>query len=148
MTHYYDECCQLSPYISNTFSRESPKFQTDFHVSKRSPRHSKDLLGKLIDLEIQIFWVWSPPCAAGLVPTHTHRERDTQTHTHIHIRPHHQLGAVDTKGPWKWVLDWYTHTHASTHTHTYVYTYTHTLTHTHINMHAHTHTHTYTHAHS
>jgi len=29
---------QESPYISNTFSRESPKFQTGFHVSKRTPR--------------------------------------------------------------------------------------------------------------
>jgi len=42
-----------SPYISNTFSRESPNLQTNFHVSKRSPRHSKDRSGKLIDLEIQ-----------------------------------------------------------------------------------------------
>ena len=50
-----------SPYISDTFSRESPKFQTDFHVSKRSPRHSKDLSGKWIDLEIQFCWFWSPP---------------------------------------------------------------------------------------
>jgi len=41
-----------SPYMSNTFSRESPQFQINFHVSKRSPRHSKDLSGKLIDLEI------------------------------------------------------------------------------------------------
>jgi len=39
--------------VSNTFSRESPKLQTHFHVSKRSPRHSKDL--NLSDLEIQIF---------------------------------------------------------------------------------------------
>jgi len=31
-----------SPYKSNTFSRELPKFQTGFHVSKRSLRHSKD----------------------------------------------------------------------------------------------------------
>jgi len=46
-----------SPYISNTFSRESPKFQTSFQRSKRSPRHSKDLSGKLIDLEIEIFQV-------------------------------------------------------------------------------------------
>ena len=34
---------QESPYISNTFSRESPNFHTSFHVNKRSPRHSKDL---------------------------------------------------------------------------------------------------------
>ena len=52
---------QESPYISNKFSRESLKFQTSFHVSKRSPCHSKDLSGKLIDLEIQIFEVSSPP---------------------------------------------------------------------------------------
>jgi len=44
-----------SPYISNTFSRESPNFQANSHVSKRNPRHSKDLTGKLLDLEIQIF---------------------------------------------------------------------------------------------
>jgi len=44
-----------SPYISNSFSRESPNFHTSFHVWKRSPRHSKDLSGKLIDLEVQIF---------------------------------------------------------------------------------------------
>ena len=44
-----------SPYKSHTFSRESPKFQTQFHMRKRSPRRSKDLSGKLIDLEIQIF---------------------------------------------------------------------------------------------
>jgi len=40
-----------------------------FHVSKRSCRNSKDLSGKRIDLEIQIFWVWSPPwvgrCRSG-----------------------------------------------------------------------------------
>jgi len=29
-----------SPYMSKTFSRESPEFLVDFHVSKRSPRHS------------------------------------------------------------------------------------------------------------
>jgi len=44
------------PYISNTFSRESQKFQTGFHVNKRSPHHSKDLLGSWIDLEIQILY--------------------------------------------------------------------------------------------
>ena len=43
-----------SPYISYKISRESPKFHTSFHVGKRSPRHSKDLSGKLIDLEIWI----------------------------------------------------------------------------------------------
>ena len=36
-----------SPYISNTISREAPKFPTNFHLSKRSPRHSKDLRGFL-----------------------------------------------------------------------------------------------------
>ena len=34
-----------SPYISNTLSRESSKFQANFHVSQRSPRHSKELPG-------------------------------------------------------------------------------------------------------
>ena len=46
---------QESLYISNTFSRDSPKFQRLFRLSKRSPLHSKDLSRKLIDLEIQIF---------------------------------------------------------------------------------------------
>jgi len=36
-----------SPYISNTFSWESPKWQRGFHVSKQSPRHSKQCPGKL-----------------------------------------------------------------------------------------------------
>jgi len=34
-----------------------PKVQTTVHVSKWSPRHSKDLTGKLIDLEMRIFEV-------------------------------------------------------------------------------------------
>ena len=46
-------------YISNTFSRECPTFQTGFLVSNRSPRHSKDLPENQVDLEIQIFLVWS-----------------------------------------------------------------------------------------
>ena len=45
------------PYISSTFSRESPNFHTRFYVCKRSPRHSKGLSGKLIDLEIRIILV-------------------------------------------------------------------------------------------
>jgi len=35
---------------------ESPSLKRS---SKRSPRHSKDLLGQLIDVEIQMFEVWS-----------------------------------------------------------------------------------------
>jgi len=50
-----------SPCLSNWFSRESPKFQTLFNMSKRIPHYSKGLSGKLIDLEIQIFEVWSRP---------------------------------------------------------------------------------------
>jgi len=46
-----------SPYISNTFSRESPNFHTCFRVCKWSPCHSKDLTRKSLDLEIQIFEV-------------------------------------------------------------------------------------------
>jgi len=50
------EFSRESPYISsNTFAGESPNFQKIFHVSKRSPWHSKDLTGKPSDLEIQIF---------------------------------------------------------------------------------------------
>jgi len=36
-----------SPYISNSLLRESQKISTNFHVSKRSPLHSKDLTGFL-----------------------------------------------------------------------------------------------------
>jgi len=50
-----------SPYISNTFSWETPNFHTSFHVCKRSPRHSKDPTIKSLDLEIQMFSVWFPP---------------------------------------------------------------------------------------
>jgi len=32
---------QEYPYTSNRFSRESPKFRTGYHLSKRSPCHSK-----------------------------------------------------------------------------------------------------------
>ena len=39
---------QESQYISNTFTRESPRFQTGFHVSQRSPRHSNQLYGKIV----------------------------------------------------------------------------------------------------
>ena len=45
----------------NTCSRESQKFQTSFQLSTRSPHHSKDVSGKLTDLEIQKFQVWSLP---------------------------------------------------------------------------------------
>ena len=44
-----------SLYIWNNCSRESPKFQTSFLGNSRCPRQTKDLSGKLIDLEIQIF---------------------------------------------------------------------------------------------
>jgi len=68
-----NEFSRESPYISNTFSGVSPNFQTNFHVSKRSPRHSKDLTGKLLDLKIQISWVRSPPWAVSYVfMTHLH----------------------------------------------------------------------------
>jgi len=56
-----------SPYISNTFSGEFPKLQARFHMGKRSRRHSKDLSGKIIDLGIQIFQVWSLPWADPVV---------------------------------------------------------------------------------
>jgi len=42
--------CDVGRYMG-----ASPQFQTNFHVSKRSPRHSKDRTGKLLDLEIQMF---------------------------------------------------------------------------------------------
>jgi len=40
--------------ISNTFSWESPKFHTSFHVCKRSPSHPKDVTRNSLDLEIQL----------------------------------------------------------------------------------------------
>ena len=45
-----------SQYIFNMFSQESPNFHASFHVCKRSLRHSKNLSGKSLDLEIQIFY--------------------------------------------------------------------------------------------
>ena len=45
-----------SPYISNTFWRESPNFHTSFRMCKRSPRDSKDLTIKSLDLEIKYLW--------------------------------------------------------------------------------------------
>jgi len=68
---------QESPYISNTFSWESPKFLMGFRVSKRSPCHSKECPGKLDNLEIQIFQVWSPPWVVTYV--------STLVHAYIHI---------------------------------------------------------------
>ena len=47
-----------SPYISNKFSRKSTRFQTCFHWSQRSPRDSKDVSGKLVDVELHIFHIW------------------------------------------------------------------------------------------
>ena len=71
-----------SPYISNTISQESPNFHTSFYVCKRSPRHSKNLSGKLIDLEIEIFEVWSPGFAGntGIDSLPSVRVIDTVSH--------------------------------------------------------------------
>jgi len=51
-------------YTWNTCSRESQKFQTSFQLSTRSPHRPKDVSGKLIDLEIQNFEVWSLPLSS------------------------------------------------------------------------------------
>jgi len=48
---------RASSYILNTFSGGSQRFQTHLDMTKRSPRLSKDLSGKLKDLEIQTFEV-------------------------------------------------------------------------------------------
>jgi len=48
-----------SPYISHAFSGESPKFQTLFHVSRWSPRQSKETADFCVYLEIQRFSVSS-----------------------------------------------------------------------------------------
>jgi len=49
--------------------RESPKLHTSSHVSKRNPRHSKDLPGNWVDLQIRIFGVWSPSWGAHKLET-------------------------------------------------------------------------------
>ena len=48
---------QESPYISSTFSRESPKCQTGFHVNEPSPSLSKEFTAKPCNLDIQNFEV-------------------------------------------------------------------------------------------
>jgi len=53
--------------VPNTFSWESPTFQPRFQSSKRSSRYSKDLSGKMTDLEILIFELWAPPLEAVCV---------------------------------------------------------------------------------
>ena len=88
-----------SPYISNTFSRESPNFQTGFLLSKRSPCGSKENPGKFDNLEMQIFQVWSPQWV------------DTTTHCSI-------LQHTATQCMWKNVCIWwmcYTLQHTATH---------------------------------
>ena len=47
--HYFKSLLQIitTAKISNKFSRESPKIQTGFHLSKQSPRHLKKFQGKL-----------------------------------------------------------------------------------------------------
>jgi len=103
-TKISNEFSRESPYISNTFSRESSNFQANFHVSKRSPRHSKDLTGKLLNLEIQIISVWSPPWVtihhhSSLFVTHSYND---SYHSHdsyvwhicihkIHLSKRHEL---------------------------------------------------------
>jgi len=46
-------------HVKHIFSG-STKFQTGFHMSKQTFRHSKDLIENMVDLEIQIFEVGSP----------------------------------------------------------------------------------------
>ena len=53
---------QKSPYISNTFSRESPKCQKGFHLSKRSRRRSKDFFFFFgVYLKFLVF-IWRSEC--------------------------------------------------------------------------------------
>ena len=70
------------PYTSNTFSRESPKFQTGFHVSKRSPRHSKECPIPPDNLEIQNSEVLSSPWAV------TNMEMTYDTHMSVNCITH------------------------------------------------------------
>ena len=58
-----DKFSRDSTYISNTFSQESPNFQTGFYVSKQSPHHLKEFTGNPDNLEIQKIQVRSPPWA-------------------------------------------------------------------------------------
>ena len=62
------------PKFQTSFHGSPRDFQTNFHGSPQnskqtftevngSPCHSKEWTGKLSNLEIQIFWVWSPPWA-------------------------------------------------------------------------------------
>ena len=76
---------QESSYISNTFSRESPKFQTGFHVGKRSARHSKDLTTKSLVMSHSYASLFTN----GEMSRHFTRDMTrnfTRDMTHTHIR--------------------------------------------------------------
>ena len=99
-----------SPYISSTFSWESPKCQTGFHVSKPSPRHSNvyrtigqirrskyfeyDLLRErstlmlspCLNLEERFFYTITNTLA--LFPTNTYNYAQICMHTHTHTHEH------------------------------------------------------------
>jgi len=113
-----------SPYIANTFSRKSPRFQTSFHVSKRSPHHSKDLPGNLVDLEIHIFESSSPwadeHCYDRILQSHTLQHTATHCNTLQHTATHCNTPSTATKGSYK-ALHYYTLQHAATHCNTLTY---------------------------
>jgi len=96
-TEYKNDCQNFQQiftwvpvHVKQIFT-ESTNFQTNFRVGSRRPRHSKDLSGKLRDLEIQIFKVGSPSWAAPW-HTHTHVHTHIHRHTRIHIHTHNPRG--------------------------------------------------------
>jgi len=99
-----------SPYISNTYSRESPEFQTGFHLSKRSPRHSKDWAGKYL---IHVAWLYID------IHTYIYMYMHTYIHTHIYIYTHMHMYM-------------YTHIYICMHIRIYIYTYMYTYIYIHI----------------
>jgi len=81
----FNKFSQQSPYISLTFSRESPKFQTGFHVGKRSARHSKDLTTKSLVMSHSYASLFTN----GEMSRHFTRDMTrnfTRDMTHTHIR--------------------------------------------------------------
>ena len=128
------------PYISNTFSRESPNFRTSFHVSKQSPRHSKDLSGKLVHLEIQIFDVWSPLWMDRCILIFEHSDaldvlcaeisdnvddEFVNAYVHTHVRTHWSALKCTPVGGCVGAEDCNTLDHAATHCNTLQYTAAH-----------------------
>ena len=116
---------QQFPYISNTFSWESRNFHTGFHVSQQSPRHSKQNPGKLDNLEIQIFEVWSVCIRICM------HSQDILRSIHPNVPPPaHTLTRSRARN--FWYTHMYTHTRIPTYAQSHICTYTYTPAHSHI----------------